>query len=115
MVAHNAQWRMRETLPAIHPRELPENNQLPAIVAALFRHLTYALASTLLEMEGSCNKKLQADCAETVEQKNCLWKVKEKAEKDRPQICTGENRRKKGAMARAHFFCLWELSRARRP
>jgi hypothetical protein len=40
----------------------------------------YALASTLLETQSRCNKKLHTGCAKAVEEESWLWKEKEKGE-----------------------------------
>ena len=52
-------------------------------VAALLRQPTHALRATLLEVESDGNRKFQSDCVEPVQERNCLWKRKEKQEKTR--------------------------------
>jgi len=69
-------------------------------VAALLRQPTHALRATLLEAESDGNRKFPGDCVEPVQERNCLWKREEKAEKTRP--ADSEWQELRGRVARAH-------------
>lgn len=95
LVARNAQGASGETLQQFTLENRRKTAGSSAILAALLRHPTYALASTLLEAKHRCNKKLQPGCAEAVEDENSLWKAKEKtgktaADSSRRQLKPGE-------------------------
>ena len=66
---------------AVHPREPPASASSAIIADKAVRHLTHALLSTLPEVAPSRNRDFVPACAETVDDRNCLWKETEKVRK----------------------------------
>ena len=90
-----------KTLPMIHPRESSVTTS-SVTVASRLNASHVCTGVTLSESQINRNGKLMWSCAETVEDKTCLWKGKEKAEGNRgPRICTDEH----GPI----FFCSWQV------
>jgi hypothetical protein len=70
-----------KTLPAIHPRELPETPAWQNLQQGLTSH--ECSESTLREYFPERNKNSLRCCAETVEYEHSLWKATEKVEEAR--------------------------------
>lgn len=65
--------------PAIHPRE-PPVYRLPLLFQQRFRTAHACTGSTLRQGLNDGNKELQSGCAEAVDERDSLWKGKEKPE-----------------------------------